>query len=69
VDPVEIVDADVDTCLPGHHRQLRYASATGKQLVTLIEENLTARRILTRDAFENAAVGGSTNALLHRTAP
>jgi dihydroxy-acid dehydratase len=49
---------------------LRYARATGKQLVTLIEENLTARRILTRDAFENAiilhaAIGGSTNALLH----
>jgi dihydroxy-acid dehydratase len=49
---------------------LRYARATGKQLVTLIEENLTARRILTRDAFENAiilhaATGGSTNALLH----
>ena len=49
---------------------LRFARASGKQLVTLIEENLTARRILTRDAFENAiivhaAVGGSTNALLH----
>jgi dihydroxy-acid dehydratase len=49
---------------------LRYARATGKQLVTLIEQDLTARRILTRDAFENAiilhaAVGGSTNALLH----
>jgi dihydroxy-acid dehydratase len=51
-------------------RLLRYARATGKQLVTLIEENLTPRQILTRDAFENAivlhaAVGGSTNALLH----
>jgi dihydroxy-acid dehydratase len=51
-------------------RLLRYARAAGKQLVTLIEENLTARRILTRDAFENAivlhaAIGGSTNALLH----
>jgi dihydroxy-acid dehydratase len=49
---------------------LRYARATGKQLVTLIEENLTPRRILTREAFENAiilhaAIGGSTNALLH----
>jgi dihydroxy-acid dehydratase len=49
---------------------LRYARATGKQLVTLIEQNLTARSILTRDAFENAiilhaATGGSTNALLH----
>jgi dihydroxy-acid dehydratase len=51
-------------------RLLRYARATGKQVVTLVEENLTPRRILTRDAFENAiilhaAVGGSTNALLH----
>ncbi|MBP2324599.1 dihydroxy-acid dehydratase [Kibdelosporangium banguiense] len=49
---------------------LRYARATGKQLVTMIHQNLTSRRILTRDAFENAiilhaAVGGSTNALLH----
>jgi dihydroxy-acid dehydratase len=49
---------------------LRYARATGKQLVTMIDQNLTARRILTRDAFENAiilhaAIGGSTNALLH----
>src|SRR5262250_1514071 len=51
-------------------RLLRYARASGKQLVTLIEQNLTPRSILTRDAFENAivlhaAVGGSTNALLH----
>ena len=49
---------------------LRYARATGKQALNLIHSNLTARRILTRDAFENsiiihAAVGGSTNALLH----
>jgi dihydroxy-acid dehydratase len=49
---------------------LRYARATGKQAVRLIEMNLSARRILTRDAFENAiilhaATGGSTNALLH----
>ncbi|MBO0744670.1 MAG: dihydroxy-acid dehydratase, partial [Candidatus Dormibacteraeota bacterium] len=49
---------------------LRYARATGKQAVRLIEENLTPRRILTHQAFENAivmhaATGGSTNALLH----
>jgi dihydroxy-acid dehydratase len=49
---------------------LRYARATGKASVGLINSNLTARRILTRDAFENAiilhaATGGSTNALLH----
>lgn len=49
---------------------LRYARAAGKQAVRLVQENLTPRRILTRHAFENAitlhaAVGGSTNALLH----
>ncbi len=49
---------------------LRYARATGKQILRLIEEDLTPQRILTHDAFENAiilraAIGGSTNALLH----
>ncbi len=49
---------------------LRYARATGKQLVSMIHHDLTPQRILTREAFENAiivhaAVGGSTNALLH----
>jgi dihydroxyacid dehydratase/phosphogluconate dehydratase len=49
---------------------LRYARATGKQIVSLIEQDLRPRAILTREAFENAivlhaAVGGSTNALLH----
>jgi dihydroxy-acid dehydratase len=51
-------------------QHLRYARATGKQILSLIAENLTPRRILTRAAFENAivihaAVGGSTNALIH----
>ena len=49
---------------------LRYARAAGKQILHLIEAEITPRRILTRQAFENAiiihaAVGGSTNALLH----
>ncbi|NUT47057.1 MAG: dihydroxy-acid dehydratase [Saccharothrix sp.] len=49
---------------------LRYARASGKQIVTMVQQHLTPRRILTRDAFENAivvhaAIGGSTNALLH----
>jgi len=49
---------------------LRYARAAGKQILRLIAEDLTPRRILTREAFENAivihaAIGGSTNALLH----
>jgi dihydroxy-acid dehydratase len=49
---------------------LRYARAAGKQILRLIAEDLTPRQILTREAFENAivihaAIGGSTNALLH----
>jgi len=49
---------------------LRYARAAGKQILKLIEAEITPQRILTRAAFENAivihaAVGGSTNMLLH----
>ena len=49
---------------------LRYARAAGKQVLRLLAEEITPRRILTREAFENAivvhaAIGGSTNALLH----
>jgi dihydroxy-acid dehydratase len=49
---------------------LRYSRAAGKQVLRLLAEDLTPRRILTREAFENAivihaAIGGSTNALLH----
>jgi dihydroxy-acid dehydratase len=46
------------------------AAASGRALVELVARDLGARRILTREAFENAiavvmAVGGSTNAVLH----
>ncbi|MBV9534776.1 MAG: dihydroxy-acid dehydratase [Solirubrobacterales bacterium] len=49
---------------------LRYARAAGKQILRLVAEDLTPARILSREAFENAivihaAIGGSTNALLH----
>lgn len=49
---------------------LRYARAAGKQVLQLLSCDLTPRRILTREAFENAivihaAIGGSTNALIH----
>jgi dihydroxy-acid dehydratase len=49
---------------------LRYARAAGKQVLRLLAEDLTPRQILTLEAFENAivvhaAIGGSTNALLH----
>jgi dihydroxy-acid dehydratase len=49
---------------------MRYARAAGKRILELVRLGLTPDKILTRDAFENAiavhaAIGGSTNALLH----
>ncbi|GAA1323348.1 dihydroxy-acid dehydratase [Pseudonocardia xinjiangensis] len=46
------------------------ARASGEAVVGMIEKGITARQILTREAFENAiavvmAFGGSTNAVLH----
>jgi dihydroxy-acid dehydratase len=46
------------------------ARVSGEAVVRLIEQGVTARQILTREAFENAiavvmAFGGSTNAVLH----
>ncbi|HEU0088802.1 MAG TPA: dihydroxy-acid dehydratase [Pseudonocardiaceae bacterium] len=47
-----------------------FARASGDAVVALIARGITARQILTREAFENAiavvmAFGGSTNAVLH----
>ena len=46
------------------------ARASGEAVVGMLEKGITARQILTREAFENAiavvmAFGGSTNAVLH----
>jgi dihydroxy-acid dehydratase len=51
-------------------RRDTYAIRSGEAVVRLIDAGITARDILTREAFENAiavvmAVGGSTNAVLH----
>jgi dihydroxy-acid dehydratase len=47
-----------------------FAAASGEAVVELLRKGITARQILTREAFENAiavvmALGGSTNAVLH----
>jgi dihydroxy-acid dehydratase len=47
-----------------------FARASGAAVVQLLEQGLTARKIITKEALENAisvvmAVGGSTNAVLH----
>jgi dihydroxy-acid dehydratase len=51
-------------------RRDQFARASGEAVVRLCEQGITARRIVTRDALENAisvvmALGGSTNAVLH----
>ncbi|KDN23467.1 dihydroxy-acid dehydratase [Amycolatopsis rifamycinica] len=51
-------------------RRDHYAHLSGEAVVGLLERGITARDILTREAFENAitvvmALGGSTNAVLH----
>ncbi len=50
--------------------RLRHATRTGRRIVELAREPLLARDILTRSAFINAlrvlaAIGGSTNAIIH----
>ena len=47
-----------------------FARKSGEAVVELLERGITARQIMTREAFENAiavvmALGGSTNAVLH----
>jgi dihydroxy-acid dehydratase len=47
-----------------------YAHKSGEAVVAMLHQGITARQIMTREAFENAiavtmALGGSTNAVLH----
>src|SRR5690606_14186185 len=51
-------------------RRDMYAHRSGEAVVRLLEKGITARQILTKEAFENAiavgmALGGSTNIVLH----
>ena len=51
-------------------RRMALAQLSGRRIVEMVRENLTMSRILTRAAFENAirlnaAIGGSTNAVIH----
>jgi dihydroxy-acid dehydratase len=57
--------------VPAYHAEkLLFARMTGKRIVEMVEEELTADKILTPKAIENAvmvdlAIGGSTNSTLH----
>lgn len=51
-------------------RRMALAHMTGKRIVEMVEEDLILSKVLTRASFENAiranaAVGGSTNAVVH----
>jgi len=51
-------------------RRMRLAQLTGRRIVEMVHEDLRLSKILTRQAFENAikvnaAIGGSTNAVIH----
>ncbi|HET9862683.1 MAG TPA: IlvD/Edd family dehydratase [Steroidobacteraceae bacterium] len=51
-------------------RRYRLAQLTGRRIVEMVEEEMVLSKILTRAAFENAirvnaAIGGSTNAVIH----
>lgn len=50
--------------------RLRHGVKTGRRIVEMVAEGLTPDKILTRESFENAvkvlaAIGGSTNAIVH----
>ena len=58
------------TALAVSGEKRRIAFESGKRIVGLVKEDLTPRKIMTRNAFENAiridmALGGSTNTTLH----
>ena len=51
-------------------RRNRLAQLTGRRIVEMVKEDLRMSKVLTRTAFENAirtnaAIGGSTNAVIH----
>ena len=51
-------------------RRSRLAQLTGRRIVEMVHEDLRMSKVLTRSAFENAiktnaAIGGSTNAVIH----
>ena len=51
-------------------RRARQAQLTGRRIVEMVKDDLRLSQILTRQAFENAirvnaAIGGSTNAVIH----
>jgi len=58
------------TALAGMAKKQRIGYESGVRIVQLVEDNVTSRKIMTREAIENGirmdmALGGSTNTVLH----
>ncbi len=58
------------TALAGSAKKKRIAYLSGERVVSLVKQHLTPKRILTKEAFNNAitvdmALSGSTNTILH----
>jgi len=58
------------TALAGMAKKQRIGYESGVQILQLVKDNVTSRKIMTREAIENAirmdmALGGSTNTVLH----
>jgi dihydroxy-acid dehydratase len=58
------------TALAGTAKKRRLAFDSGRSIMQLVRKNITARKLITRNALENAirvdlALGGSTNTVLH----
>jgi len=58
------------TALAGSAKKKRIAYHSGQQIVSMVRQNMTPRKIMTKEAFHNAitvdmALGGSTNTVLH----
>ncbi|AZM47495.1 dihydroxy-acid dehydratase [Streptomyces sp. WAC 06738] len=54
-------------------RRFETAQSAGKRIVEMVDEDLRPSKVMTREAFENAirtnaAIGGSTNAIIHLAA-
>ena len=57
-------------CIAVSAEMLRVSEMTGRQIMRLVQDNVCARDIVTKDSIENAirvlmACGGSTNLLIH----
>ncbi len=69
----EAMGMSLPNCATSHAvsgKKIQIARSSGRQIVKLLEENITPSKIMTQKSFENAvmvdlALGGSTNTTLH----